>query len=101
VGFTALPRRWVVERFLAWLNHNHRLPMTWSEPSRLPPLSCSPLARCCSPDASLFPHEIRVGLFQVSLFSGPEQPSQNGCNPRDQELQPTVKTADERPFNDG
>jgi putative transposase len=25
VGFTVLPRRWVVERFLAWVNRNRRL----------------------------------------------------------------------------
>ena len=25
VGFTVLPRRWVVERFLAWINRNRRL----------------------------------------------------------------------------
>ena len=25
VGFTVLPRRWVVERFFAWLNRNRRL----------------------------------------------------------------------------
>lgn len=25
VGFTVLPRRWVVERFFAWMGHNHRL----------------------------------------------------------------------------
>jgi hypothetical protein len=25
VGFQVLPRRWVVERFLAWINRNRRL----------------------------------------------------------------------------
>jgi len=25
VGFAVLPRRWVVERFLAWINRNRRL----------------------------------------------------------------------------
>ena len=25
VGFTVLPRRWVVERFFAWINRNRRL----------------------------------------------------------------------------
>ena len=25
VGFVVLPRRWVVERFLAWINRNRRL----------------------------------------------------------------------------
>jgi transposase len=24
-GFTVLPKRWVVERFLAWINRNRRL----------------------------------------------------------------------------
>jgi Domain of unknown function (DUF1932) len=25
VGFVVLPKRWIVERFLAWVNRNHRL----------------------------------------------------------------------------
>ncbi|MGN7964320.1 transposase, partial [Brucella sp. 22210] len=25
IGFAVLPRRWVVERFLAWINRNRRL----------------------------------------------------------------------------
>ena len=60
VGFQVLPRRWVVERFLAWINRTSRLARTSRDPSPKqtpsstpPPLLTRRLARL---------GEIRVGL---------------------------------------
>ncbi len=48
VGFAVQPRRWVVERFFAWINRNRRLTKDFEAnidsppaPSSTPPPSCS------------------------------------------------------------
>ena len=62
VGFAVLPRRWVVERFFAWIGRNRRLAKDFeatlasAEPSSTPPPSC------CSPDGSRNQDEFQVGL---------------------------------------
>jgi transposase len=31
-GFVVLPKRWIVERSIAWVNHCRRLAKDWGEP---------------------------------------------------------------------
>ena len=58
IGFAVQPRRWVVERFFAWIGRNRRLAKDFEEPLDPPSL---PLAAstCCSPDGSRYQDEFR------------------------------------------
>jgi transposase len=46
-GFQDLPRRWVVERFFAWINCNRRLAKDSRPRLHRPPLFSTPLVSCC------------------------------------------------------
>jgi hypothetical protein len=69
VGFAVLPRRWVVERFLAWIGRNRRLgkdfeaTLGFATAFLTPPLSCS------SCDASHDELESRDRLFGFTVES--------------------------------
>jgi putative transposase len=68
IGFAVHPRRWVVERFFAWLGRNRRLAKslpprrrgTSRPPSPRPLPSSMPHPCCCSPGGWLVRFEIRV-----------------------------------------
>ena len=47
VGFQVLPRRWVVERFFAWINRNRGSQRISRQRSPRPPPSSMPPASCC------------------------------------------------------
>lgn len=48
VSFAVLPRRWMVERFFAWINRNRRLAKDFEAQSVPPRPSSTPLPPCCS-----------------------------------------------------
>ena len=48
IGFAVHPRRWVVERFFAWIGRNRRLAKTSRRPSTQRAPSSTPLPSCCS-----------------------------------------------------
>jgi transposase len=58
VGFQVLPRRWVVERFFAWINRNRRLAKDFEGTSLRPRPSSTPPRSCSSPAASRAMHWI-------------------------------------------
>jgi transposase len=41
-AFIVLPRRWIVERTLAWISRNRRLARHFERYAQSPPSSCSP-----------------------------------------------------------
>ena len=59
IGFAVHPRRWVVERFFAWLGRNRRLAKDFE--ATVASATAMPHPSCCSLDASLDRFEIRVG----------------------------------------
>jgi transposase len=48
VGFAVNPRRWVVERFFAWIGRNRRLAKDFEATSTLHAPSSTPHPSCCS-----------------------------------------------------
>ncbi len=65
IGFAVHPRRWVVERFLAWLGRNRRLANSKERSSRQQP-SSMPLPSCCSHDDLLVRFKIQVELLSAT-----------------------------------
>ena len=57
-GFVALPKRWIVERTLAWLGRCRRRPRTGNVSTTRPSPSCAspPSASCCENYA--IPHDV-------------------------------------------
>ena len=53
VGFAVNPRRWVVERFFAWIGRNRRLAKDFDAPSTPHAPSSTPHPSCCSCVGSL------------------------------------------------
>ena len=67
VGFAVNPRRWVVERFFAWIGHNRRLAKDFEaiiDPGRAF-LYAAP--SCCSCVGSLVVHDFRNRLSKTNL----------------------------------
>jgi hypothetical protein len=61
VGFVVLPKRWVVERFFAWINRNRCLAKDFEATSPPPRPSSTPPPSCSSQDD--WPsHEFQVGF---------------------------------------
>ena len=61
VGFQVLPRRWVVERFLAWMAT--ALTKDFEEPSHQRTHSSTPPLPCCWHAGLLVRFETQVGLY--------------------------------------
>ena len=80
LGFIVLARRWVVERFFAWIGRNRRLakslprrrPGTSRRPLRLHAASSTPPLSCCSFAASPKLHEFRNRLSVIPASPAPE-----------------------------
>ena len=69
IGFAVLPRRWVVERFFAWMAATEGSPKI-SRPASTPPgPSFTPLPSCCSHAASRGTHEFRTPLLVIMLLA--------------------------------
>jgi len=62
VGFAVNPRRWVVERFFAWIGRNRRLAKTSRPPSTQSVPSSTPHLSCCSCVGSLALRDFRNRL---------------------------------------
>jgi hypothetical protein len=62
-----LPRRWVVERFFAWINRNRRLAKDFEATTASATAFLYAAPSCCSLDASLANHEFRDGLLEARI----------------------------------
>jgi hypothetical protein len=63
VGFAVNPRRWVVERFFAWIGRNRRPAKDFEAPSAPHAPSSTPHPSCCSCVGSLMLHDFRNRLL--------------------------------------
>jgi len=69
-GFTVLPKRWIVERTIAWLNRCRRLAKDW---------------QCLNRKALAF---LRLASIRLMLRKRAKAPQSRGCLPRQQRSGP-------------